>query len=179
MANWHVARSGVVPLGVTRGRQTVCGSPQVREIRVDRNGSPTVRRRRLATLLRQLREMTKLSREQGAAELLCSPSKIARMEQGRYRASLRDVRDLAKTYGVDGDQAAELMALAKQTHQKGWWHQFGDVVSETLDVYVGVEAEASVLRCVDIDLVNGLLQTEDYARAVVSGCSPYVRAEEV
>src|ERR1700748_760521 len=103
------------------------------------DGSPTVRRRELGTLLRKLREDKKMSVKQVTEHLLCSPSKVSRIETGQRGATLRDVRDLCDFYGVMADDERErLMTLAKEGKQQGWWQSY-DLAFAT-PTYVGLEA---------------------------------------
>ncbi|SHG02198.1 helix-turn-helix domain-containing protein [Streptoalloteichus hindustanus] len=129
--------------------------------------SPTVRRRRLAMELRRLREAAGRTNEEVARHLGCSPSKISRIELGRRPASPGDVRLLLDFYGVDGNEADALLAMAKAAKQKGWWHVYEDALPESFQVFVGLESEASGIRTFEPLLVPGLMQTEDYARAVL------------
>jgi transcriptional regulator with XRE-family HTH domain len=134
------------------------------------DGSPTVRRRELGTLLRKLREEKAMTVKQVTEQLLCSPSKVSRIETGQRGATLRDVRDLCDFYGVT-DQALrdQLMDLAKQGKQQGWWQPF-DLPYST---YVGFEAEARVIRDFDSAVVPGLLQTPEYVRALHEDPLPF------
>jgi transcriptional regulator with XRE-family HTH domain len=134
------------------------------------DGSPTVRRRELGTLLRKLREEKRMTVRQVTEQLLCSPSKVSRIETGQRGATLRDVRDLCDFYGVT-DQAFrdQLMDLAKQGKQQGWWQPF-DLPYST---YVGFEAEARVIRDFDSAVVPGLLQTPEYVRALHEDPLPF------
>jgi transcriptional regulator with XRE-family HTH domain len=132
-------------------------------------GSPTVRRRELGTLLRTLRTEKGLTVEQVAERLLCSPSKVSRMETGHRNATLRDVRDLCDLYGVtDPPERDRLMTLAKESKQQGWWQSY-DLPYST---YVGLEAEAVSAKGFHSSVVPGLLQTADYARALHEGAMP-------
>jgi transcriptional regulator with XRE-family HTH domain len=135
------------------------------------SGSPTVRRRELGALLRALRTGRGLTVEQVAGELLCSPSKVSRMETGQRGATLRDVRDLCEFYGVtDPAERERLMELAREGKQQGWWQSFG------LDfaTYVGLEADAVAIHCYMSSVVPGILQTPEYARAMhVAGSQDY------
>lgn len=142
---------------------------QGKEATVVAEGSPTVRRRELGALLRRLREEKGLSVKQVTEHLLCTPSKVSRIETGQRGTTLRDVRDLCDLYGVS-DQAERdrLMYLAKESKQHGWWQSF-DLPYST---YVGLEAEAVSIRDYDSAVVPGLLQTEDYARARHEGAYP-------
>ncbi len=130
--------------------------------------SPTVRRRRLALELRRLREAAKLTCEEVAEQLECSASKISRVETGRVSVSPRDVRDILEIYGVPDLQRDALVQLARESRQKGWWHAYGDSVQPHFATYLGLESAASEIRIYEVNLIPGLLQTEDYARAVIA-----------
>lgn len=128
-------------------------------------GSPTVRRRELGTLLRQLREDKGLTVKQVTEHLLCSPSKVSRIETGQRGATLRDVRDLCDLYGVTTeDERDRLMTLAKESKQQGWWQSY-DLAFAT-PTYVGFEAEAVRIKDFDSGVIPGLLQTPEYIRAL-------------
>jgi transcriptional regulator with XRE-family HTH domain len=129
--------------------------------------SPTVRRRRLALELRRLREAAKLTCEEVADHLECSASKISRVETGRVSVSPRDVRDMLELYGVPVAQRESLVQLARDSRQKGWWHAFSDTMQPQFATYVGLESAASEIRIYEVSLIPELLQTEDYARAVI------------
>ena len=130
--------------------------------------SPTVRRRRLALELRRLREAARLTCEEVAERLECSASKISRVETGRVSVSPRDVRDMLEIYGVTEDQRESLVQLARESRQKGWWHAYGDSVQPHFATYLGLESAASEIRIYEVNLIPGLLQTEEYARAVIT-----------
>jgi transcriptional regulator with XRE-family HTH domain len=130
--------------------------------------SPTVRRRRLASELRSLRESAKLTCEEVAEHLECSASKISRVETGRVSVSPRDVRDMLAIYGVPQEHREGLVQLARESRQKGWWHAYGDSIQPHFATYLGLESAASEIRIYEVNLIPGLLQTEDYARAVIS-----------
>jgi transcriptional regulator with XRE-family HTH domain len=141
------------------------------------NVNPTVRRRRLGSELRKLRETKGMTAEEVAARLLVSQSKISRLENGRRSISQRDVRDLCGVYGVEDHRIVEsLMQMAKESRQQGWWHAFGDV---PYSVYIGLETDAVSLRVYDSLIVPGLLQTPAYARAVIEGMWPEATVAEV
>jgi transcriptional regulator with XRE-family HTH domain len=118
--------------------------------------------------LRRLREAAQLTCDEVAARLDCSASKISRIETGRVLVSPRDARDLLRIYGVPADQQDNLIQLARETRQKGWWHAWGDVQPH-LATYLAMESEASEIRHYAVTRVPILLQTEDYARALVTG----------
>jgi transcriptional regulator with XRE-family HTH domain len=141
--------------------------------------SPTVRRRRLAAELRVLREAAHLTCEEVAEHLECSASKISRVETGRVSVSPRDVRDMLTLYGVDPQQLDSLVQLARESRQKGWWHAYSDTIQPRFATYVGLEDAATEIRTYEVNLVPGLLQTEDYARAVINAGNLTGTQEEV
>ncbi|MEU9128218.1 helix-turn-helix transcriptional regulator [Kitasatospora sp. NPDC048540] len=132
--------------------------------------NPTVRRRRLGAELRRLRELRQMTAEEVAGRLMVSQSKISRLENGRRSISQRDVRDLCDVYEVTDERIrAGLMEMARESRQRGWWHDFGDI---PYSVYIGLEAEASSIRAYESSFIPGLLQTREYAEAVVAGTQP-------
>ncbi|MGH3327804.1 MAG: helix-turn-helix domain-containing protein [Streptomycetales bacterium] len=138
--------------------------------------SPTVRRRRLATALREHRSRSGLSREQVADQMEWSVSKVYRLEHARTSASWRDVRDLCDLYGVPRPDKDALIQLARDSRQRGWWTEYQDVFTGS---YVGFESEASAVRTYEAQLIPGLLQTEDYARAVIRALRPTATDDEI
>ncbi|QES48738.1 transcriptional regulator [Streptomyces venezuelae] len=134
------------------------------------NVNPTVRRRRLGMELRKLREDKGMTAEQVAERLLVSQSKISRLENGRRSISQRDVRDLCEVYEVEDRRLVDsLMQMAKDSRQQGWWHAFGDI---PYSVYIGLETDAASLRVYEPQVVPGLLQTPEYAQAIIRGALP-------
>ncbi|MCA1222323.1 helix-turn-helix domain-containing protein [Streptomyces sp. 8L] len=134
------------------------------------NVNPTVRRRRLGQELRRLREQKGMTAEEVAERLLVSQSKISRLENGRRSISQRDVRDLCGVYEVEDRRIVDsLMQMAKDSRQQGWWHAFGDI---PYSVYIGLETDAASLRVFEPQVVPGLLQTREYAEALVAGALP-------
>jgi transcriptional regulator with XRE-family HTH domain len=130
-------------------------------------GNPTVRQRELGIRLRELRNAVSLTVEQVGEQLLCSATKISRMETGSRRASQRDVRDLCRIYGVSNEaQVDELMTLASQAREPGWWNQYDE---PKLSPYLGLEQEAAAITVYSMSFVPALLQTSDYARATIQG----------
>jgi transcriptional regulator with XRE-family HTH domain len=132
------------------------------------SGSPTVRRRELGARLRALRTDRGWTVEQVAEQLQFSPSKVSRLENGFRGVSARDIRDLCDLYGVLDEQRQQLTDLAAEGKQRAWW-QSRDLPYST---YVGLEAEAASISDFGLGLVPGLLQTEDYARAVLTAPRP-------
>jgi hypothetical protein len=141
------------------------------------NVNPTVRRRRLGQELRRLRELKGMTAEEVAERLLVSQSKISRLENGRRSISQRDVRDLCGVYEVEDQRIVDsLMQMAKDSRQQGWWHSFGDI---PYSVYIGLETDAASLRVYDPQVVPGLLQTRQYAEALIAGALPETAAADV
>jgi transcriptional regulator with XRE-family HTH domain len=132
-------------------------------------GSPTVRRRRLAAELRRLRERAHLTGDQVAERLGWSPSKISRYELARTGLNPAEVEKLLDLYGVDELQRDELLALAREARLKGWWETYADALPENNLAFIGLEAQASSVREWHVEVVPGLLQTQNYAREVVRG----------
>jgi transcriptional regulator with XRE-family HTH domain len=128
--------------------------------------SPEVRRRRLAAELRRLRERSGLTGDEVARQLGWSPSKVSRYELARTGLKPADVRALLEVYGVDAARRDELLALARQATSKGWWDELSDIMTEEYISIIGLEEEASAEWAWHLDVVPGLLQTEDYARAI-------------
>jgi transcriptional regulator with XRE-family HTH domain len=137
-------------------------------ISVQPGSGPTVLRILLGSQLRRLREAKGITREEAGYKIRASGSKISRMELGRVSFKERDVVDLLEMYGVDEAERASLVALAKDANSPGWWHKYGDVLPEWFQVYVGLEEAASLIRLYEVQFVPGLLQSAEYARAVIS-----------
>jgi transcriptional regulator with XRE-family HTH domain len=137
------------------------------------SGSPTVRRRELGARLRKLRTDRGWTVEYVAEQLLFSPSKVSRLENGRRGVSARDIRALCELYGVRDEQRQQLIDLAAEGKQRAWWQ------SQNLpySTYVGLEAEAASVSDFGLGVIPGLLQTEDYARAVLIASRPSLAAD--
>jgi transcriptional regulator with XRE-family HTH domain len=141
--------------------------------------SPTIRRKRLGIELRRLREQARLTCEDVGQRLDCSGTRISRMETGRISVRPGDVRELLEIYGVTGTEADSLVQLAREARRKGWWHTYGRVLPTWFEPYVGLESEAARLRDFQSMVVPGLLQTEDYARAVLRAGPGAGAAEDI
>jgi transcriptional regulator with XRE-family HTH domain len=128
--------------------------------------SPEVRRRRLAAELRRLRDRSGLTGDEVARQLGWSPSKVSRYELARTGLRPGDVRALLEVYRVDAARQDELLALARQATSKGWWDELSDIMTEEYISIIGLEEEATAEWAWHLDVIPGLLQTEDYARAV-------------
>jgi transcriptional regulator with XRE-family HTH domain len=152
--NAELAQQAAPP--VPRRRATAQGAP---------GANPTVRQRQLGKRLRELRNGLGLTVEDVGQELLCSATKISRLETGARRASLRDVRDLCRVYGVTSQaDADDLMNLARRAREPGWWTRYDDL---GLSPYIGLEQEAIAITCFSMYYVPALLQTAEYARAII------------
>ena len=127
-----------------------------------------VRRMLLGSQLRRLREARGITREAAGYSIRASESKISRMELGRVSFKTRDVEDLLTLYGItDEAERTSLLSLAREANVAGWWHSYSDVLPTWFPTYVGLEGAASLIRAYEVQFVHGLLQTEEYARAVV------------
>ncbi|WP_436837621.1 helix-turn-helix domain-containing protein [Micromonospora rifamycinica] len=122
----------------------------------------------LGAQLRRLREASGVTREGAGWEIRSSESKISRMELGRVGFKERDVSDLLTLYGVTAAEERDaLLKLARDANSPGWWHRYGDVLPGWFQSYLGLEAAAALIRSYEVQFVPGLLQTPEYARAVV------------
>jgi transcriptional regulator with XRE-family HTH domain len=134
---------------------------------------PTVRRRRLGAELRRLRDAQSLKLEEVAERLEVAPSTLSRIETGKAPTKTAYLTAMLDLYGVEDPGARKvLIDMAREGHRKGWWSIYDDVLPSGFDIYVGLEAEASGLRSYESDVVHGLLQTTDYALAVLREVRP-------
>ncbi|GGV26566.1 transcriptional regulator [Actinomadura cremea] len=141
---------------------------------------PTVLRMLVGAQLRRHREAAGISTEAAGYEIRGSHSKISRMELGRVGFKERDVADLLTLYGVTGSDVREpLLALAEHANQPGWWQPYGDVVPGWFEPYLGLEQGAVLIRMYEVQTVPELLQTEDYARALLRARHPEAPQEEI
>ena len=131
-------------------------------------GGPTVLRMLLGAHLRRLREAEGVSRETAGWEIRASESKISRLELGRVSFKERDVADLLTLYGVTDEEEREAwLTLARQANTPGWWQREGDILPGWFQPYLGLEAAAVLIRTYEVQFVPGLLQTPEYAKAVI------------
>ena len=105
--------------------------------------SPTVRRRRLASELRRLRERAKMTCDDVGERLSCTGSRISRIENGRLGIRPGDVREMLDLYNVTGEEAERLVQLAREARQRGWWQAYNDVLTEEFKTFVGLSTKAS------------------------------------
>jgi transcriptional regulator with XRE-family HTH domain len=132
-------------------------------------GSPLARQRMLAAELRRLRESAGRTGDEVARDLGWSPSRVSRYEVGRVVPKPEDLLRLLAVYGVTAERQAELQALAAEASEKGWWSAYADVLPPELSRLIGMETEAQSSRIWHIEVIPGLLQTEQYARAINRG----------
>src|SRR5712691_105872 len=130
-------------------------------------GSPTVGRRRLAVELREIREGSSQKLETVATALNWSTSRLSRYELAKGGMRPRDVDRLLDHYQITGPRRDQLLALAEEAAQKGWWEDFSDVSSAEFLQFIGLEAEATSIAIWHSEVVTGLLQTQRYARAIM------------
>ncbi|HEY7048505.1 MAG TPA: helix-turn-helix transcriptional regulator [Jatrophihabitantaceae bacterium] len=140
-----------------------------------RRPTPTLRRKELGARLKKLRQARDLTAEQVAEQLMVSTTKISRLETGTRGVNPRDIRDLCTIYDVGDEERERLMTLAKQSRESSWWQQNDSEYSTWLEL----EAAAASITSYKADVLPGLLQTEDYARAVVEATLPDPDEERV
>ncbi len=141
----------------------------------------TARRRRLGAELRTLREAAQVSVEQAARRLHGDASKISRIETGSYRGSRLELETLLDLYGVpEKDKLRErLIALSAQGRQRNWWRQHGDVLGPGFKELLMLESDTVRIAAFQPLVVPGLLQTKEYAAAVIAGSGDSLSAEEI
>ena len=143
------------------------GHPALRRVNAVPGSGPTVPRRLLGAQLRRLREERGITLEDAGDVIRASGSKMSRLETGRVGFKDRDIADLLTFYEVTDEQKrSALQELARSASAHGWWHDYSDVLPAWFEAYIGLEEAATSIRAYEIQFVPGLLQTEDYARAV-------------
>lgn len=131
-------------------------------------GKPTVRSRRVGAELRRMREAAGVTTAQAADLLNCSPAKISRIENGIVSARVGDLRLLLDRYGdQDQEHRAYMERLARESNKRGWWQDYGDTIPPYYADFIGLETDASYIKTWQPTIVPGLLQTPEYARAVM------------
>jgi transcriptional regulator with XRE-family HTH domain len=147
---------------------------------IQQGSGPTALRILLGSQLRRLREARGLTREEAGHLIRGSESKISRMELGRVGLRERDVADLLTFYGVEDEEArAAVMDLLSRANEPGWWHRFNDLLPNWFQTYVGLEEAAARIRTYEVQFVPGLLQTKEYARAVITAGGAGIAPEEI
>ena len=144
------------------------GSAGPRTPGAEGTSAPTVLRILLGTQLRRLRESRGISAQEAARAIRGSESKISRIELGRNAVREIDIADLLNLYGItDFAEREQLLTLASQANQQGWWHRYQDVLPPWFQSYLGLEESAESIRSFDTQFVPGLLQSEEYSAAVI------------
>ena len=134
----------------------------------DEVAGPTVLRILLGTQLRRLREARGITAHEAAQAIRASESKISRIELGRNSFREVDIADLLTLYGItEVVEREQMLTLASQANQPGWWHRYQDVLPTWFQSYIGLEESAESIRSYDSQFVPGLLQTEEYSAAVL------------
>lgn len=165
--------AGGSPVGKPGAGQAASGD----KARGDSAGAPTVLRILLGTQLRRLRESRGISAQNAAKAIRGSESKISRIELGRNAVREVDIADLLNLYGItDTAEREQLLTLASKANLPGWWHLYQDVLPSWFQSYIGLEESAESIRSFDAQFVPGLLQTEEYAAAVIQ-LGAYTRAD--
>ena len=145
----------------------------------DKRQTPTVRLRRLAAELRTLRTSSGLTRDAVVERTGINVATLYRIEHARVRPQTRTLRTLLDLYGADEQQQADLVALLRDARQRGWLHAYQSELPEQYTTYIGFEGEASSVWNYESLFIPGLLQTEDYARAVIRAVLPWASRDEV
>jgi transcriptional regulator with XRE-family HTH domain len=141
--------------------------------------APTVLRMVLGKRLRQLREQAGVSFDEAARAIEVTALTVRRMEKAEVGLRIPYVKELLRTYGVSDTEIEDFLSLAREANQPGWWHKFRDVLPEWFSAYVSLESEAQVIRLYEPQYVPGLLQTHDYAAALLRVGFPNVSPEDV
>jgi len=143
-------------------------------------GAPTVLRVVLGKRLQDLREKSGLSFEQAGRALDVTHATIRRMEKAEVGLKLPYVEKLLRTYGVtDPEEVEGFLSLAREANKNGWWHRFRDVLPDWFNTFVSLEVEANLIRAYEPHYIPGLLQTEDYTRAVLRAGMPHAPETEI
>ncbi len=143
-------------------------------------GGPTVQRMLVGAQLRRLRTEMGLTREEAGEAIRASEWKIHRLENGQVGFKERDIIDLLRLYQVtDPTEVAEFVSLAREANSPGWWQHYGDVLPPWFRTYVDLESAATLIRTYEGQFIPGLLQTDDYMRAVVQGAHLEESPEEL
>jgi len=141
----------------------------------------TVPRRMLGRRLKQLRERSGVSQATASRAIQIAPQTLWRIETGQPGPKLKDiyVETLCRLYSAPEDETPELVGLAAETKNNGWWHAYGDVVPADFDLYLGLEESACRLTTFHLTLLPGLLQTANYRRAVIWAAYPGIPTADV
>lgn len=131
--------------------------------------TPTLRGRQLARELRRLREQAGMTGEQAAMKMSWEQSKISRMENAKMRITSGEVMELCETYGVEAAKRDQLVLLARSARQRDWWREYSDYLKKGFIDFLAFEAEALTSCGYEAQVIPGILQCEEYARAILLG----------
>lgn len=141
--------------------------------------APTVLRMVLGKRLRHLREQAGVSFEDAARAIEVTPLTVRRIEKAEVGLRIPYVRELLHTYGVPESEVEDFLSMAREANQPGWWYSYRDVLPDWFSAYVSLESEASVIRLYEPHYVPGLLQTHDYAAALMHIGFPNETKEDI
>jgi transcriptional regulator with XRE-family HTH domain len=157
------------PLGLAAQDSGILGFWAVERGQVPEPASPTVRRRLLAAELRRLRERAGMTGDEVAEEMGWSASKVSRLENAHTPPRAAEIKKLLALYSVESRSAEDLLALAREAVDRGWWEGYSQSLPREYTTLIGMEAEARSIFSWAPLVVPGLLQTADYAREVTNG----------
>jgi transcriptional regulator with XRE-family HTH domain len=140
---------------------------------------PTVRSRRLGGKLGVYRERSGLSGTELAAKVGIHQGTWSKIESGKTKVSPNVLAKAVDVLGVPADVAAQLDALRRKADEPGWWQDYGDILSEAVQMLIELEADASWIRTYDGEVIPGMLQTRDYAERIITAGSPHMRAADI
>lgn len=141
--------------------------------------SPTVRRRRLGSEIKRLRDAVRMSGGILAKKIGISQPQLSRVENARGRLTAAQLDKLIKVFGVDERKAEEMHTLRRDGDVLGWWEQYSDVMPDNIELLIGLEAGAAWEQTYEDAFIPALLQTPDYARAVISSAAPFLRSADI
>jgi transcriptional regulator with XRE-family HTH domain len=149
-------------------------------LRMAQRWNPVVAQRRLRAELRRLREEARRTQRDVATELDWSPSKVIRIEAGAVSISRTDLWALLQFYGVtDQARVNQLNELSRATREHAWWDEYRPYFTQNFITFIATEASATLIRQFQSLAIPGLLQTEDYARAIVRAFSEPEESERL
>jgi transcriptional regulator with XRE-family HTH domain len=141
--------------------------------------SPTVRRRRLGSEIKRLRDAARVSGGTLAKKIGTSQPQLSRVENARGKLTAAQLEKMIKVFGVDERKAEEMRTLRRDGDVLGWWEQYSDVMPDNVELLIGLEAGAAWEQTYQDAFIPGLLQTPEYARAVISSAAPFLRSADL